>query len=176
MTKNFQDINSEFLLNLLLEENRHLKIVDFIDKQYGSFACICISLALVEKYQEIQTDFVNGNIFVEKYFVIYANALEKNRMIVGDQVRQIFFDEGLKMFPLDLINNTIKKISTDISSKNDATNLLHKIRDKHSYALILRDEIMFVVIHYNGDEYIIIDPHVEYCGIITENQIFRYMT
>ena len=45
-----------------------------------------------------------------------------------------------------------------------------------SYAIILRDEIAFAIIHYKDDEYILIDPHVEYCGIMSKNAINRYAT
>lgn len=176
MAKNFQNINSEFLLNLLLEENKHLTIIDFIDKEHGSFACVCVSLALAEKYQEIQNIFTNSEIFTEKYFVIYADALDKFRIITNNRIRQIFIDETLKLFPLMLKNKTVKNLSTNTNNVNDAINLLHSVRNNHSYALILRDDIMFIIMHYNENEFIIIDPHVEYCGILTERQIFRYVT
>ena len=176
MSKNFQNTNSDFLLNILLEGDKHLNIVDFMDKQYGLFACVAISFALAEKYQEIQTCFTNAELFAEKYFIIYADALEKFRKITNDQNRQIFVDEALITFPLKLTTNVIKNLSSNTDNKKNAQNLFNLIKNKHNYVLILRDDIMSIIIHHADNEYIIIDPHVEYSGIATDNQILRYVT
>ena len=168
--------NSEFLLNLILEENQHLNPIDFIDKtdKSNNFACVCVSLAIFEKYQEIKDTFTNLDEFSSIYFQIYASALENYRSIVGNNLRQIYFDEAKIFYPTELTTNNISKLVTDENNKAIAIHFLDSI--KGSYAIILRDEIAYVIIHQDGDNYIVIDPHVEYCGILSKSGVYRYTT
>ena len=168
--------NSEFLLNLILEENQHLNPIDFIDKadKSSNFACVCVSLAIFEKINEIKNVFTNLDQFVPAYFEIYASALENYRSIVGNSLRQIYFDEAKIFYPTEMTTNTINKLVTDANNKSAAMQFLDAI--KGSGAIILRDEIAYVIIHHEGDNYIVIDPHVEYCGILSKAGVYRYTT
>lgn len=168
--------NSGFLLNLLLEENHHLNPIDFIDKndKTSNFACVCVALAIGEKFMDIKSIFLDTDKFLSVYFPIYATALENYRSLVGDNLRQIYFDEAKIFYPAELISISTMKLVSDESRRDSALQFLDNI--KNSYAIILRDEIAFVIIHYEADKYIIIDPHVEYCGIMSKNAVYRYTT
>ena len=169
--------NSEFLLGLLLEENKHLNPIDFIDKtdRSSGFSCVCISLAIVEKYNEIQKSFVDPNSFFEIYFPLYANGLDNYRSIVGQSLRQVYIDEAKIFHQLEFDTFTTNNLVAEPIKKNSAMELLDTIRDNNSWGIILRDEIAFVIIHHDKDDFILIDPHVEYSGILSKASIYRYV-
>ena len=168
--------NSEFLLGLLLEENKHLNLIDFIDRsdRTTSYACVCVSMGIGESYNDLKNVFTNTDQFSSKYFDIYASALENYRSIVGTDVRQIYFDEAKIFYPTPYSTITITKLVSNANNKNNAMQYLDSI--KNSYAIILRDEIAFIIIHYNADDYIVIDPHVEFSGILSKTGVYRYVT
>ena len=169
--------NSEFLLGLLLDENKHTNTMDFIDKsdKSANYACVCVSLALAQAHQDIKSNFTNSEEFFGKYFEIYASALENYRSIVGNDFRQIFIDEAKIFYPIDLATTSTKNLVSNATNKAQALAILDSIKDTNSYVIILRDDIAFIVISYEAD-YIIIDPHVEYCGILSKNSVYRYAT
>jgi hypothetical protein len=132
-----------------------------------------VSLAIMEKFSEIKNSFTNLDQFSSTYFEIYANALENYRSIVGNNPRQIYFDEAKIFYPTELDTNNITKLVSDANNKAIADQFLDSIKD---CAIILRDEIAYAIIHLEADKYIIIDPHVEYCGILSKTGIYRYTT
>ena len=165
-----QQHNSEFLLNLLLEENKHLNTIYFIDRTDKStnYACVCVALAIGEHFETIKENFMDNEQFCEKYFIIYTNALENYRSIVGTTIRQIFVDEAKIFYPKSFVITTLSNLVTNPVQNLDSID--------NSYAIILRDEIAFTIIHYKDDDYILIDPHIEYCGIMSKDAIYRYIT
>lgn len=171
------NINSQFLLGMLLEENKHLNPIDFIDKtdKATDFSCICVSLSIAEKYREIKDCFIDMNLFFSTYFDLYATALDNYRSIVGQSLRQVYLEEAKIFHQLDFDTFTTNNLVTDALKKKDALELFDTIRNNNSYAIILRDDIAFVVIHYNENDFILIDPHVEYCGILSSASIYRYI-
>lgn len=168
--------NSEFLLELLLEENKHLNPIDFIDpnNKASNFACVCIALGIIEKYKEIKDSFHNLDDFVAIYFPIYASALENYRSIVGNTDRQIFVDETKVFYPQKINVFTTSSLISNENNRIKPMELLESIKNDKSGMIILRDEIAFAVIHYQNDNYIVIDPHVAYCGILSKTGVFRY--
>lgn len=169
--------NSEFLLGLLLEENKYMNMIDFIDRQdpATNYACVCISLAIGQQYHVLRDVFTNVDDFLPLYFTIYASALENYRSIVGHNLRQIFVDEAKIFYPEELLVSVSNKLVSDPFNKATAMSLLDVVKNKHSYMIILRDEIAFIVIHHENDNYIVIDPHVEYCGILSKDGIYKYV-
>lgn len=162
--------NSEFLLNLLLEENNHLVPIDFISKD-SSFACVCISFAICQQYVTLKNSFPDD--FAGKYLEIYASAMDTYRKIVGNSNRQVFFDEVNKFYNLNLSNhNVLKNLATDPVYQSTA----HSLIEQAECAIILRDEIAFVIICCDVSKYIIIDPHAEYTGILSAAGVYRYIT
>jgi hypothetical protein len=169
--------NSEFLLNILLEENKHLNLIDFIDKQdkANNYCCVCVSFAIAGQVDNIRNCFEKSDSFSALYFTIYSNALEIYRSIVGQNIRQILVDEAKKFYPQSVVTHTMNNLVTNETNRLNIFMLLENIKNDHSYMIILRNEIAFIVIHYNEDNFIIIDPHVEYCGILSKNGIYRYI-
>lgn len=176
-TKMASQQNTEFLLGLLLEENKYLFPIDFINQQNESFkfGCVCVSFAIAEKVDLLREKLKLSESFMEEYFNIYASALDNYRAIVGESSRQTLVDEVKIFHSLDLTTYSTTKLVSNLDNKTIALGLLDKINKTHSYMIVLRDEIAFVVIHYQNDEYIIIDPHVEYCGVLSKGGIYRYV-
>lgn len=170
--------NSEFLLGLLLEENKHLNPIDFIDRQNkaSGYSCMCVSLGVSQQFESIRNSFFLFDKFTEQYFNIYATALDNYHSIVGDTLRQVYFDEANNFYHQDVNTVPMNTLVSDATNKETAINLLETIKNDHSYAIILRDEITFTVIHYENDNFIVIDPHVEYCGILSKTGVYRYVT
>ena len=169
--------NSEFLTTLFLEENKHINPVEFIfkDDKASNYSCVCVSLGVVEKYQDIRASFFDNNKFSAIYFEIYLNALENYRSIVGVNDRQIFVTEAKIFYPLSFTTHNIKNSVSNAESKQKIFDIIESLKTNHGTLMILRDEIAFVVIHHENDDYILIDPHVECCGILTKNNIYRYV-
>jgi hypothetical protein len=169
--------NSEFLLGLLLEENKHLNPIDFIDRQdrASNYCCVCVSFAVATQIDQIRDSFMNIDSFGALYFTIYADALENYRSLVGQNIRQILIDEAKRFYPQPMITHSINNLVTNEPNKQTAFALLENIKNDHTYMIVLRDEIAFIVIHYIDNNFIIIDPHIEYCGILSTNGIYRYV-
>ncbi len=169
--------NTEFLMGLLLEENKHLNPIDFIDRQdkASNFCCLCVAMAALEKENEFRNSFMNYESFISSYFELYVSALENYRSIVGNSIRQISVDESAVFYPQKIITHTTTNLVSNPENKKNTIELLDVIKKNHSSMVILRDEIAFVVIHYADDNYIVIDPHVECCGILSKNGIYRYV-
>lgn len=169
--------NSEFLLDLLLNENKHLNLVDFIDRQNqaSTYSSICVSLGISQQFEPIRDVFTNAEVFVEKYFVIYATALDNYHSIVNNNLRQVYFDEANHIYKLQMNMITTDALITDQNNRNAAINLLENVKNNHSYAIFLRNEDAFIVIHYENDHFIVIDPHIEYCGILSKTGVYRYV-
>ena len=169
--------NSEFLLGLLLEENKHLNLIDFINKQdkASSYCCVCVSLACAFRSVELCESFTNMDSFSAMYFDIYASALENYRSIVGQSIRQILVDEAKIFYPQPMVTLTTNNLVTNHLNKQNVLDSLETVKNDHSYMIILRDDIAFIAIHHAGDNFIIIDPHVEYCGVLSKIGIYRYI-
>ena len=169
--------NSEFLLGLLLEENKHLNPIDFINKQdkASNYCCVCVSFACASRFTEICDSFTNMDSFSAVYFDIYATALENYRSIVGQNLRLTLVDEVKIFYPQVMETFTTNNLVTNHLNKQNALDLLETVKNDHSCMVILRDDIAFVAIHHTGDNFIIIDPHVEYCGILSKVGIYRYI-
>lgn len=169
--------NSEFLLNLLLEENHCLYPIDFIDRNNKStnFCCVCVSLGVADKYDELRSSFENNDSFSKSYFNVYIDALENYRCIVQGNDRQILFDEAKIFYPKEFKITSTNNLVSNEENKNAVLNFLEELKTNHTYAIILRDDIAFVVIHQQNDNFIIIDPHVECCGLLSKNGVYRYV-
>jgi hypothetical protein len=173
---NTSQINSEFLLGLLLEENKYIVPIDFIQKgdKASDYCCVFVAMALAKEYQMIQNCFSKMDEFLTQYFSLYANALENYRSAVGSIIRQTFIDEAKIFYPLETETFTISQLVSDQTKKNDALNMLELVKQKHSYVIILRDEIAFIAIHHQDDNFILIDPHAECCGVVSKTGVYRY--
>jgi len=169
--------NSEFLLGLLLEENKHLNPIDFVNSMDKSekFACVCAAMSISENYQEIRNSFTSVDDFIAVYFPLYVNALENYRSIVGSTQRQIFIDEATIFYPKKMVSHPLNCLVSNNTNKNIAMGFLDTIKNNHSCLIVLRDEIASTIIHYENDNFIIIDPHVQYCGILSKTGIYRYV-
>lgn len=185
MIKNIKNMSlnneerGQFLLNLLLTDNKHVTILDFITetKQFSrNYACVCISVGMMESYKVIQTNFKDESQLIDAYLNIYTTAVANYETIIGGDIRQIFVDEAYKFYPLNLIQQTITNIVSNSQNKIQFTSLINNIKEKHSAAIILRNDEAFVIIHYENDDYIIIDPHLTCCGILTMDSICKYIT
>ena len=168
--------NSEFLLGLLLEENKHLNPIDFIDRQNknSAYACMCVALGVAQQFDIIRDSFMDSESFAEKYFNVYAAALDNYHSIVGDNLRQVYLDEANIFYQLKLNTISTKSLISEPTNRDQAIELLDNVKNNHTFAIILRDEISFVAIHHENDNFIIIDPHVEYAGILSKTGIYRY--
>jgi len=171
-------ISSDFLLGLILEENKHLNLIDFINKDNKAclYCCVCVSMAVANKYQRIQEIFTETDLFLSEYFEIYANAMDNYRSLVKTNIRQILIDEARIFYPLTLETKMITNLVTDPAQRVVYEQIMDQIKTNHSYVLLLRDDIVFVIIHYENDNFIIIDPHIEFCGILSAGRIYRYVT
>jgi hypothetical protein len=132
-------------------------------------------MAIVEKIDEIRNSFVNSDSFIPLYFEAYVSALDNYRSIVGDSIRQISVEESSIFYPHEMSIYTSKELVSNEENKKTMMNYLDIIKNNHSCVIILRDEIAFVVIHHELDNYIIIDPHVEYTGILSRSGVYRYI-
>jgi len=167
---------SDFLLDLLLEDNKHINTLEFIDKtnKAANFACVCVSLGIAQSFDTIKNCFKDTDTFFAKYFEIYSTAIENYNSIVGTNHRQLAIDEAKIFYPMDMFSSTLNKTVTDASNKQL---LMQKLNScKNSYIVIIRNEIAFIVIHYDNDDYIVMDPHVEYCGILSKEAVYKYIT
>ncbi|XWV26644.1 putative orfan [Tupanvirus soda lake] len=170
--------NTEFLLGLLLEENKHINPIDFIlDKQNKArdYCCVCVALGICENAGKIRNSFKNVEEFSYEYFNIYVNALDNYHSIVGKDLRQTFVDEAKVFYPQKFTTTTISNLVTNETNKSNAMALLESIKNNNSHMIVLRDEIAIVIIHYEGDNYIVIDPHVECCGVLSKTGVYRYV-
>lgn len=169
--------NSEFLLGLLLEENKHIQPMDFILKgdKVSDYCCICVTMAVAEQYEAVRDSFMSSENFIATYFPLYASALEQYRSIVGQDLRTILVDEAKIFYPIKLETMTFSHLISNHDNRNTVINLLENAKNDHSYIIILRDEIAFVVIHYENDNFIVIDPHVDCCGILSKTGVYRYI-
>lgn len=167
--------NSDFLLGLILDDNIHLNTIDFIDKDNKSvgYACMCVSTAIVNQFEPIRSVFTNTILFAEKYFTIYAAALDNYHLVTNNDFRQIYFDEA-NIYDLNLSMFPLKSLISDKNSKDRFYEFLANIQNNNSYAIILRDEIAYTIIHYQDDKFIIIDPHIEYSGIVSADTVYKY--
>jgi len=170
----------QFLLNLLLTDNKYVTILDFINtetKQLSiNYACICVSVGMMESYKIIQTNFKDEPKLINAYLNIYTTAVTNYETIVGNDIRQIFVDETDRFYPINLKQQTITNIVSNLQNKTQITNIMNNIKEKHSAAIILRNDEAFIIIHYENDDYIIIDPHLASCGILTTDSIHKYIT
>lgn len=171
--KNTFHQNSEYLLKILLEENKHINLIDFIDNdnKATNFSCVTTAFAIGEKYKEIIASFTDNNIFTSLYFTIYASALENYHYIVGNNIRQIFIDEAKIFYPNSMTTITFPNLTDPISKAQ----FMDLINNNRTYIIILRDEITFIIIHYDDNNKIIIDPHIEYCGILSNDAAYKYI-
>lgn len=109
------------------------------------------------------------------YFELYLNALDNYHSIVGKKFRQILVDESKVFYSQKMIKHNTTNLISNETEKNKAIALLNSIKNDHTYMIVLRDDIAFVVIHYAEDNFIIIDPHVECCGILSKTGVYRYI-
>ncbi|XWV25659.1 putative ORFan [Tupanvirus deep ocean] len=170
--------NSEFLLGLLLEENKHINPIDFIvDKQNKArnYCCVCVALGVCENADKIRSTFKSVDDFSAEYFNVYVSALDNYHSIVRNDLRQIFVDEAKVFYPQKFQTTTISSLVTNEANRANAMALLDSIKNKHSHMVIMRDEIAIVIIHYENDNYIVIDPHIECCGILSKTGVYRYV-
>ena len=176
--ENISKESTDFLLNLLLEENQYINVFEYMDKSDPSInnACACISLGICESYEFIKNNFMDSDALIAKYIEVYSAALENYKSIVGTNIRQTFIDEVKIFYSLDLKTNTLKNLISIDANKSSFMTYLDSIKDENKYAMILRDEITLAVIHYDADNYIVIDPHIEYSGILSKNGIYKYIT
>jgi hypothetical protein len=170
--------NSQFLVNMLLESNSGMNIVDFMDTSdpRTNMACVCISRGVGESYEAIRSAFANSDEFCAKYFDLYMAGLENYSSITNGVMREIFLDEASIFYPSIYDQNTLTNTVTNAERKNQLMDLLQVIELCHSYAIILRDEIAFVVIHLESNNFILIDPHVESSGVVSIDQVYNYIT
>lgn len=170
--------DSEFLLGILLEENKHVNIFDYVIKDNtNNYYCLCVCLEIIKNKDDISNSFFESNLFLEKYFDIYANGLSNYYKIIDSSSgsRQVYLDEALTQYDLKMTTTTMSLLLTNEENRNAIVSILENIKLNHSYAIILRNEIAFTIIHHISDEYILIDPHVEYSGILTQKGIFKYL-
>jgi hypothetical protein len=169
--------NSQFLLELLLSENKHFNPIDFLDKsnQASNFACVCVSMGIAQEMESMRNNFFDENKFFETYFNIYSTALENYKSITSGTLRQITFDEANVFYPMVMDKQFINKLVSNQQNKNTALSFIDQIKQSHSFGIILRDSIAFIIIHHQNDDYIVIDPHIEYCGILSKNNVYRYV-
>jgi hypothetical protein len=170
----------QFLLNLLLTDNKCVIILDFINtdtKQLSTnYACICVSMGMMDSYKVIQTNFKDEPDLINAYLNIYTTAIANYETIVENNIRQIFVDETYRFYPLNLKQYTITNIISNLQNKTRVINIMNNIKEKHSAAIISRNDEAFIIIHYENDDYIIIDPHLTCCGILTMDSIYKYIT
>lgn len=169
--------NSEFLFNLLMDENKHTNIIDFIDRQdkASDFACVCVAMAIGQNYIEVRNSFTDSTNFLATYLPIYIGALENYRSLVGSTIRQILVDEAKIFYSNPIDTFTTKNLVSNSTNKINMMGYLDLIKANHSYLIILRDEIAFCVVHHQNDDYILLDPHIECCGILSKNSIYKYI-
>ena len=88
--------NTDFLLNLLLESGNTVNIAEFITgaDPRSNRSCICVSRSIGEKFTDIRSSFENNDQFLATYFDCYMQGLENYSSIVGENIREIFFDQA----------------------------------------------------------------------------------
>lgn len=167
---------SQFLLELLFEENKFTNPLDFLDKSNKStiFVCLCVSLEIAQSLEQIKTNFMDQEKFTSIYLDLYTNAMSNYISIVGSNERQITFDEAKIFYPKNL--NIFNK--TNIPSVPENEEFVMKMLEttQNSYVIISRNENTFIVIRNENNDFIIIDPYCDYCGILSKNSIYKYIT
>jgi len=91
-------------------------------------------------------------------------------------MRQIFVDETKQLYSLDLETVCTKQLVTNVQNKTDLFTILNTVAELKSYVIVIRDDIAFIMIHHENDDFILVDPHVEYCGILSKNSVYKYIT
>lgn len=168
--------NTDFLTALLLDENKHFTPIDFISKGIdGNYCCVCVSFGLASQYDKIRIAFGNEALFCSEYFDIYTTAVNNYWSIVGGTTRQILVDEARIFYPQLMDTFSTTNLVSNTINKQYIFTLLAQIAVSRSCMIVLRDENAFIVIHYEGDDYLIIDPHVEFCGILSSVGIYKYI-
>ena len=75
-----------------------------------------------------------------------------------------------------LLNKLLFKIVSNEVTKTQLIELLQLVQLCNSYAIIIRNESAFCVIHTTDNKFILIDPHVPMSGIISLNDVYKYIT
>ena len=169
---------SNFLIGLFLEENNHLNPIDFIDKnnKISAYSSSFTALALAKEFEKIRDSFIDLNSFSEKYFEIYTASLEKYMSVTENKIRNFLFNETNNYYHLQTKVIITNSLIDNIANQQIVLGVLENTKNNHSYAIISRNEMTFIIIHYENDNFIVLDPYVECSGILSKDRVLKFIT
>jgi len=169
--------NSLFLTQILLDSSLHTNIAEFLDvfDRENDNICICVTRSVGENHQQIRDAFIT-EAFAEMYYNCYISGLEIYNTIADGKNIQLYLDQTDKYYDTQFKEIPIRQIVSNHEQYNILIKLLEEIKTDHTYCIILRDEIAIICIHFDDDNYILIDPHVETSGIVPIDALIRYVT
>ena len=152
-----------------------MQMLDFVQGDQ-SFASLSIALQLALQPDSIRDSIKSTEEFAETYMMLYFQGLDRYQAATGESKRAIGIEEALQLSTIPLEALTSDSLVSDVNRKQGALAAFDMVKERRSFAIFVRDDTAFIVIHAEDDNYILIDPHVAVCGILSRERIYRYLT
>lgn len=169
--------NEELLLNLLLDQGDRMHFVDFIDSN-KFFASICILVEMVKDHEKIKQGFFSRSEtdFFDSYLDAYIRGCSLYQKIVGNTDRPVAIGEAIdeNQGGLRWQKRTVESLERQ-SDNDNFLGLFGKGVEDCEAMIFSRNNMMFLAIRVADDKFIVIDPHINFCGLLDTNRMFRYL-
>ena len=168
--------HAEFLQGLLFEAGKYFHISYIVDTSGGNrtrYACLPISYALAKVSDKLTESFKQESIdvFDEHMTSAYLEGTDVYNSIVGNSERETFSDE-VEIFH----DRKFNRFHIKLTDNTELVGQLNNVASDKSHAIIIRDSNAFFVVYHESGNFLIIDPHIQYCGLLPINYLVRYIT
>lgn len=162
------------MLDILSKENKYTNTLPTDISSFASTASLLTCLEIVSHHKEVREKFKSEDEFSHLMLDVYSSAMFNYFSIVNDQPRQVLLEEAqiFYCFPLK-ISNMDKLVSLNKSSFDI---FLSAVKSQSTYGIVTRNDLSFVVIDWDDNDFIVIDPCVSVCGLFSDNGVYQYTT
>lgn len=181
MTNNISlSLYNEFLLNLLTEDQNssHINFLDCNDTTTYGFASLIISFNISNIFSDIKQNFTNTEKFTDLYLNCCIDAMEKYHKLTNSISRHVYIDEYILNYPQKYTKHICHNLLSDKLSATIAYQIIDKCILNKSAAIVIRHDtdIAISVIYNDNNNFIVIDPHLNVCGILSIDRMIRFLT